>query len=121
MLSLYVIGCGGIGGYLTDMLPMAISSLSLDLLKDPSSVEEYLRSAGQRSIPSCVDNLVLVDGDIFNARNALRQGCCAGSKLVQRMRAIKDSMVYNTYLSNMNLVGVNRYINPLNMSSIILH
>ena len=33
MINVYVLGCGGIGGYIIDMLPMAIASLSLDMLE----------------------------------------------------------------------------------------
>ena len=31
-MNIYVIGCGGIGGYLCQMLPMSIVSVSLDAI-----------------------------------------------------------------------------------------
>ena len=94
MLNVYVIGCGGIGGYLIDMLPMAIASLSLDILQERGhNIQPYLSNAGNIALPCVVDRLTLVDGDIFNPRNSLRQGAGAGSKLAQRMRDIEDSVV----------------------------
>lgn len=89
MLNVYVIGCGGIGGYLVNHLPMVISSLSLDVLEaEAGSIQKYLDNAGNVALPCIVDRLTLVDGDVFNPRNALRQGEGAGSKLVKRMRTI---------------------------------
>ena len=90
MLNVYVIGCGGIGGYLVNHLPMVISSLSLDVLESKigTDISEFLENAGNVALPCIVDRLTLVDGDVFNPRNALRQGEGAGSKLVKRMRAI---------------------------------
>lgn len=120
MLNIYVIGCGGIGGYLIDMLPMAISSLSLDMIQQSGrDIEKYLTNAGNISLPLVVDNLTLVDGDTFNPRNALRQGCGTGSKLIQRMRSLQDSMLRKSYLQRLKVQGVNSYINPLNMAEII--
>lgn len=120
MLNVYVIGCGGIGGYLIDMLPMAIASLSLDILQERGhNIQPYLSNAGNIALPCVVDRLTLVDGDIFNPRNALRQGAGAGSKLAQRMRDIEDSVVRLSYLQNMKLVGYNAYVNPTNMKQII--
>lgn len=93
MLKLYVIGCGGIGGYLIERLPMAIASLSLDLLGSSGmSISKYLKDAGNVALPCIVDRLVLVDADVFNPRNSLRQGAGAGSKLVQRMRYVKEAL-----------------------------
>jgi molybdopterin/thiamine biosynthesis adenylyltransferase len=120
MLNIYVIGCGGIGGYLTEMLPMAIASLSLDILQSKGmSIQAYLDKAGNIALPCVADRLTLVDGDIFNARNSLRQGAGAGSKLAQRMQDIQHSVVRLSYLQNMKLVGYNAYVNPANMSQII--
>lgn len=120
MLNMYIIGCGGIGGYLIDMLPMAISSLSLDMIAaNGYDISKYLNEAGNISLPLITDRLTLVDGDTFNPRNALRQGCGAGSKLVQRMRALQDSMLRKSYLQRLKVIGVNSYINPLNMQAII--
>lgn len=90
MMQVYVLGVGGVGGYLVERLPMVISSLSLDVLEqDDISIDQYLENAGHVALPCVVDRLVLVDGDTFNARNALRQGAGAGGKLVSRMRLFK--------------------------------
>lgn len=93
MFQVYVIGCGGIGGYLIDRLPMVISSLSLDLLeKNGYKVDELLEHTGYTAYPSIVDTLVLIDADTFSMRNALRQGAGAGTKLAQRMIALKKAI-----------------------------
>lgn len=89
MMNVYVIGCGGIGGYITDKLPMVISSLCLDYVESMGhSIDPYLRNAGMVALPCIVDRLVLIDGDTFNPRNAIRQGMGAGSKLAQRIASI---------------------------------
>lgn len=121
MLNLYVIGCGGIGGYLVDLLPMTIASVSLDAAQKSGkfNITDLLEKAGNVALPCIVDRLVLVDGDTFNARNAVRQGMGAGSKLVQRMRAIDSSVLRRGYLQNMHMHGFNTYINPGNMAGII--
>lgn len=93
MLNVYVIGCGGIGGYIIDRLPMVISSLSLDLEQSTGrDIQKYLDEAGNIAFPCVVDNLVLVDGDVFTPRNAMRQGMGAGSKLAQRMLSVKKTI-----------------------------
>ena len=121
MLDLYIVGCGGIGGYLIDMLPMCLASLSLDLLEQRGyNITKYLENAGNEAMPLCVNSLTLIDGDTFDPRNALRQGFGAGGKLVQRMRSLNASMLRRTFLRNLIIQGVNAYVNPDNMSEIIL-
>lgn len=89
-MNVYVIGCGGIGGYVLEKLPMVIASLSLDLLEGAGQdISQYLEGAGNIVLPNIVSSLVLIDGDVFNARNSLRQGEGAGRKLVRHMLAIK--------------------------------
>lgn len=120
MINLYVIGCGGIGGYVIEELPMAIASLSLDVIESSrQDISEYLSQAGNIAIPSVVDRIVLVDGDIFEPRNALRQGMGAGSKLVQRQKALSNSMLMHSFLQNVRVVGYNAYVNPENVAEII--
>ncbi len=120
MGNLYVIGCGGIGGYLTEMLPMALSSLSLDIMqKTGHNIERFLTEAGNCTMPCCADKLVLIDKDTFNARNSIRQGAGTGSKLIQRMRSINASMIKQSYLQGLEVVGVNAYVTPGNISKII--
>lgn len=92
VLDIYVIGVGGVGGYVVERLPMAIGSLTLDLIEKDRPIDMYLEKAGNVSLPPLVRKLVLVDGDTFNPRNALRQGMGAGGKLVQRLRRLKDDI-----------------------------
>jgi len=120
MLNIYVIGCGGIGGYLLDLLPQALASASLDAIQaNGTDITPLLEKAGNCYIQCVADRLVLIDGDSFNARNALRQGAGAGGKLVTRLRRIKDSMLMQTYLQGMHLSGVDGYITPDNMEDLI--
>lgn len=92
MLNVYVIGCGGIGGYLINMLPMVISSLSLDFNSQNGYLKkveyEFLENAGRIAMPCIVDRLVLVDADVFVARNVMRQGAGHGGKLVGRLNEL---------------------------------
>jgi len=93
MLNIYVIGCGGGGGYLCDKLPMAIASLSLDMLERVGEdITQYLEDAGKVHIPCIADRLVLVDADTFNPRNSLRQGAGSGSKLDRRLTDVLDAI-----------------------------
>lgn len=120
MLRLYVVGCGGIGGYLTDMLPMVCTSIGLDFLeKHKVSIRQYLQNAGNCVLPSLVNSITLIDGDTFDPRNAIRQGAGAGNKLAQRLFAINNSMVRQTYLRNVVIDGYNQYINPGNVEQMI--
>ena len=120
MLNIYVIGCGGIGGYLLDLLPQALASASLDAIQDNGTdITPLLEKAGNCYIQCVADRLVLIDGDSFNARNALRQGAGVGGKLVTRLRRLKDSMLMQTYLQGMHLSGVDGYITPDNMEELI--
>ena len=120
MISVYVIGCGGVGGYIIDMLPMAIASVSLDIIQQGKrSITGYLENAGQVTLPSIADRLVLIDGDIFDPRNALRQGAGSGHKLNQRMRSVDNTMLRKTYLRNMKLIGYPAYAKPENFNILI--
>lgn len=93
--DIYVIGCGGIGGYLIERLPMVLASLSLDLLDAAgghSLVQEHLAKFGTEPIQCYARSLTLIDGDTFEPRNALRQGMAAGSKLELRKRRLQQDM-----------------------------
>ena len=82
MLNIYVIGCGGIGGYLLDLLPETFGSLLLDSMEkglSEPSFTKHLESFGSEVVPQLVDRLVLIDGDDFSPRNALRQGYGTGN------------------------------------------
>ena len=116
MLRLYVVGCGGIGGYVTDLLPMCITSIGLDFLaRCGRDITPYLTDAGNCVLPSIVESLTLIDGDTFDARNAIRQGAGAGNKLAQRLYAINNSMVRQTYLRNVTIGGFATYVTPDNV------
>lgn len=120
MINVYVLGCGGVGGYIIDMLVEAISSVSLDLIEQGGrDITPYLTGAGSVAIPSIVDSITLVDGDVFNARNSLRQGAGSGGKLEQRMRMLDHTIVRRSYLRNVKLIGYPAYANPGNFGRII--
>lgn len=89
MQNIYVIGCGGIGCYILERLPMVISSLTLDLMLNGDAAYQEL---DKRPLPQLVDRLVLIDGDRFNLRNAIRQRSGAGDKVVQRMLQLKQQI-----------------------------
>lgn len=120
MFSIYVIGCGGIGGFVIDSLLMQLSSISLDAIEQSGKeIKPWLEGAGNKALPCVADRVVLVDGDTFNPRNALRQGAGAGSKLAQRMYKLKHDMIKVGFLQGMELAGFNAYVNPSNMGEII--
>ena len=122
MLSLYVIGCGGIGGHLLSHLLESLASLDLDLMERNTSGPDFtkhLERFGTEITPSVVDRIVLVDGDEYSPRNALRQGHAAGSKMEICMSELDHSAIRQTYFRLTDLVGVNCYINPDNMTKII--
>lgn len=120
MLRLYVVGCGGIGGYLTDLLPMCCTSIGLDFLERcKRDITTYLSDAGNCVLPSLVESMTLIDGDTFDPRNAIRQGAGAGNKLKQRLYAINNSMVRQTYLRNVKIDGFNGYLTPANIEEVI--
>ena len=120
MLSIYVIGCGGIGGFVVENLLMQLSSISLDVIEQHgASIQPWLDNAGAKALPCVADRVVLVDGDTFNPRNAIRQGAGAGSKLVQRMSRMKHDMIKVAFLQGLELAGFNAYVNPQNMEEVI--
>ena len=124
MLNIYVIGCGGIGGYLIDLLPMSLASLSLDMMNVPDArIQEFLEDAGRRSIPLIADRLTLIDGDTFNARNSIRQGEGVGSKLEQRAKRLAENqaVLLKSWLRSLDIQGWNYYVTPDNMNAIIPH
>ena len=92
MLNIYVVGCGGIGCYIIERLSMVLGSLTLDLLQ-PGDREAAYPTLGSEPLHCLVDRIVLIDGDRFNPRNAVRQRAGAGDKVVQRVRMLKNQMV----------------------------
>ena len=119
MITVYVIGCGGIGGYVLDLLPKTIASCSIDLCYTEAQVQQIMADDNLTVLHSIVDTLVLVDGDRFNMHNAIRQEGGHGSKLVTHMRKIQDSALKRTFLRGMKLVGFPGFIAPGNIAGII--
>lgn len=122
MLSLYVIGCGGIGGHLLAHLLETIASADLDRLEKVLPEEKFtqlLENFGQEAFPSIVDRIVLVDGDEYSPRNALRQGHASGSKMENWFYELEHSAIRKTFCRFPQLLGYNMYINPGNMGKII--
>lgn len=124
MLSLYVIGCGGIGGFVIDRLPGVLSDLFLDALEKvipKDKFDKHLSNFGNEVVPSLADRIVLIDGDEFSPRNALRQGYGSGSKLERRLYDLDKKVVRNLYLRGTHVMGVNQYLAPWNMEKVIPH
>lgn len=120
MLRTYVVGCGGIGGYITQLLSECCASLCLDYLeKHHIDITPYIANAGNCVLPSIVNSITLIDGDTFDPHNAIRQGAGAGNKMLQRMLELQDKMVRKTFLRNVRLDGFNQYVNPQNIGQII--
>ena len=118
MITVYVIGCGGIGGYVLDLLPKTIASCSIDLCYTEAQVKQIMADDNLTVLHSIVDTLVLVDGDKFNMHNAIRQEGGHGSKLVTHMRKIQDSALKRTFLRGMKLVGFPGFVSPGNIAGI---
>ena len=122
MLSLYVIGCGGIGGYLLSELMENIASIDLDNLDrriSKEGFEHHLENFGKVVMPSIVDRIVLVDGDTYSPRNALRQGHASGSKLDNWVSTLDKKAIRKTYFRTTDIIGYNLYLNPDNMEKVI--
>lgn len=126
MINIYVIGCGGIGGYLLELLPMSIASLNIDM---SGRAEQLLIADGMAPAPSVVDRLTLIDGDVFDQRNAIRQasGNSTGSKVAGRLEQFlayaqlegRNKGLLSTWLSAMEVAGVGKYVTPDTISQII--
>lgn len=120
MIRIYLIGCGGIGGYLARMLPEVCAGAGLMYIQNLGiNVTRYLETIGQCEIPSIVDSITMIDGDRFEPRNALRQGAGAGNKLAQRVCDINNNMIRLTTLRNMSVIGFNKYVTPMNIDKLI--
>lgn len=120
MLRLYVVGCGGIGGYVTQLLGECCASLNLNYLERFGvPITGYMEDAGNCVIPSIVNSVTLIDGDEFDPHNAIRQGAGAGNKMLQRMLDLQEKMIRKTFLRYVKVDGFNSYINPENAQTII--
>ena len=120
MLRVYVVGCGGIGGYITQLLSECCASMCLDYLAAHKvDITSYMTHADNCALPSIVDSITLIDGDEFDPHNAIRQGAGAGNKMYQRMLDLQEKMIRKTFLRNVRLDGFNQYLTPHNIGEII--
>ena len=117
--NIVVIGCGGIGGYLLELLPQVMACLMVDKLSE-NRRQELLASEGleQSNLPSygLFNSLILADGDSFSGHNALRQAGVEGSKLAVQMQKIRNMDAFTTWLPRVRLVGYDMYVTPENIS-----
>lgn len=118
--NIYVVGCGGIGGALINMLPQTLASLALDNLAyiSKESAANTMQDPVSYSIMPILNKLVLIDGDTFDAHNGLRQAGTVGSKLVTQMANIRRQEAWSVWQNTVPLVGFNNYVTPANISNI---
>lgn len=119
MFNLYVIGCGGIGGYVLDLLPQVMACLWVDNMNEGNrAVLLQTEGLSDDVHQSLFGKLVLIDGDSFSGHNALRQTATRGSKLAVQMQKIREKDAWTTWLNDVKLEGFDTYIKPSNMPSI---
>ena len=119
--SVFVVGCGGIGGAVIDMLPQVMACLNVDL-SNPGIAERVMTSEGldQNGYDNHFQSLNLIDGDGFSGHNALRQAGVSGRKLVVQMNRLRNMDAFTVWLNSTKLTGYDTYIKPDNMSKIIM-
>lgn len=121
MIDIYVIGCGGVGGYLLNLLPQTMACLAVDLSIASGVPNQEIM--GKEGISSKLLNpfrsLTLVDGDEFSGHNALRQAGVTGSKVRTQLLKLRHSDIFTTWLTDTQLKGYNTYLTPANMRSIM--
>lgn len=123
-LNMYVVGCGGIGGYLLQLLPQSMACLTLDAIElryGTPVVEEILEAEGLSTKLNRLNffrSLTLIDGDTFSGHNALRQEAVSGSKLATQMNVVRNKDAWTTWLFNTELIGYNVYVTPANIGKI---
>lgn len=120
MFDIYVIGCGGVGGFLLQLLPQCLASLWLELIGG-TLADGILTAAGTEPVCSLARSLALIDGDRFDPHNSVRQAAGTGDKLAVLLRMLEESMVRKLWLSAMELRGYACYVTPGNISKIIPH
>ena len=120
MLNIYVIGCGGIGGYLVGLMPQALCSLSLDVLSmHGKDISVWMDTPGSKRLPCVADRLVFVDADVFDPHNAIRQAGVAGSKLANAIRRIRSHMVVSGMMQGLKVLGWDAYASPRTFEEMI--
>lgn len=121
-INVYVVGCGGIGGFLCNLLPQTMACLAFDRSVTDLS-EDRVSEILSRSEPVGVNHgtfssLTLIDGDTFSPHNALRQAGTSGSKLIRQMQNIRKQDAFSVWLHTCSLKGYNNYVSPANMGKI---
>ena len=116
---IYVVGCGGIGSYVLDMLPQVMACLNLDTATTEQSAAEIASEGLEHHVDNQFDRLVLIDGDSFTGHNALRQAGTTGSKVAVQMQKLRNKDAFTTWLNTTFLEGWETYIKPSNMEKII--
>lgn len=118
--SVFVVGCGGIGGFVLDLLPQVMACINLDLLPDTTASTILNNADAAESISSrnMFASLHLIDGDVFSGHNTLRQEAHRGSKLVVQMNKIRRKDAFTTWLNDTRLVGHECYVTPENSDKI---
>lgn len=122
MIDIYVVGCGGIGGYLLNLLPQTMACLAVDYSIENMKVpnDQIMGSNGTSDmLINPFRSLTLVDGDIFDGHNSLRQAGAAGSKIQVQMHKIRQMDAFTTWLNTTELKGYNNYLTPANIRKII--
>lgn len=117
--KIIVVGCGGIGSYVLELLPQVMACLNLDKTSAVSMQHAVAAEGLDNCVPNLFHKLVLVDGDFFVGHNALRQAGITGSKVAVQMQKIRSKDAFTTWLHTTELIGWEAYIKPSNMSKII--
>lgn len=143
--NVYVIGCGGIGGYVINLLPQTMACVAVDLAvktfieQTPQYTDEirnriisdFIGTEGifdgygddygiLNNFNNVFGSLTLIDGDTFSGHNALRQAGISGSKLELQLAQIRQQDAFTTWLHSCRLQGFNTYIKPSNMRKIFI-
>lgn len=122
MIDIYVIGCGGIGGYLLNLLPQTMACLAVDYSIEVMRIsnDQIMGSNGTSNmLVNPFRSITLVDGDTFDGHNSLRQAGAAGSKIQVQMHKIRQMDAFTTWLNTTQLRGFNNYLTPANIRQII--
>lgn len=122
MINVYIIGVGGVGGYLAQLIPQCMAALSVDIVADrcgKDKAAELMRNAGNVQVPCIIDSLTLIDGDSFDPHNCVRQAAGTGSKIAVHIKALRESMLKKVWLRYVKLAAYNTYVKPENLANII--
>lgn len=145
--EIYVVGCGGIGGFLLNLLPQTMACIAMDRLHARLTRVEGKEVADRRisailateglfnetneglttsramnadatAFKAFFKSLTLIDGDSFSGHNALRQAAVTGSKLEIQLSKIRNQDAFTTWLHDCTLQGYNIFLNPSNIFNV---